>query len=200
MKQPETLSRIEDKKYLAVMILCFLYGGFSLFLSAVGAYTIIMFPQEELNTPPQFIISDNNKDSTDINQYLTDRNEMGPNRADRMRFLLPFSFITSPLTIVFVISGIVAFLGGISIWNLTRRKEMKKVREKTMTKFLLPDEKKIIEVLQKDGYESTQTQITKESGMTKVKVHRAIQKLEEKGVVEKYKYGLTNKIILKKDI
>jgi len=32
-----------------------------------------------------------------------------------------------------------------------------------------------------------------------VQVHRAIKRLEAKGVLEKHDYGLTNKIILKKE-
>ncbi|MFH1586999.1 MAG: MarR family transcriptional regulator, partial [Candidatus Diapherotrites archaeon] len=64
----------------------------------------------------------------------------------------------------------------------------------------LPDEKALIETLKKFNYELTQSQLTKESGLTKVQVHRAVKKLEDKGVLEKHDYGLTNKIILKKEL
>jgi uncharacterized membrane protein len=36
------------------------------------------------------------------------------------------------------------------------------------------------------------------TGFSKVKVHRALTKLETRKVIKKYPYGLTNKIVLEK--
>ena len=64
----------------------------------------------------------------------------------------------------------------------------------------MPDEKKIIDVLKASSFESTQSKIVRETGLSKVQAHRAIKRLESKGVLEKHDYGLTNKIILKKEL
>jgi len=54
--------------------------------------------------------------------------------------------------------------------------------------------------LRSSHYESTQSRLAKETGLGKVQVHRAIKRLEAKGLIEKHDYGLTNKILLKKEL
>jgi len=68
--------------------------------------------------------------------------------------------------------------------------------EKRILKFLNPSEQKIIQILLKNEGEILQSQISKLSDMTKLKVHRAVKSLEQKKIVETKHYGKTNKIIL----
>ncbi|OQA30230.1 MAG: hypothetical protein BWY55_00933 [archaeon ADurb.Bin336] len=83
--------------------------------------------------------------------------------------------------------------------KITRKNEIKKIKQETTDYLLLPEEKKVIEILKKNDYSLPQNKITKETGLTKVQVHRVLKRLETKGLIEKYEYGLTNKIVLKKE-
>ena len=112
----------------------------------------------------------------------------------------PLRIISSPASILVLFSGIISLWAGLTIWGITRDKEIKKIKQETADYLLLPDEKKVIEALKKHDYSLTQSKITSESGLTKVQVHRVIKKLEMKGLVEKHEYGLTNKIVLKKEL
>lgn len=172
------------------MMLCFLYGGFSLILFLFGAYTL--FWQTEIVGAPSF-----DNVANDFNHF----SERGYSRFDGGgRFSLnPIALLTSPITLSYLIGGIVAILAGIAIWNLIREKEIKSVKQQTANNLLLPDEKAIINALKKSNYELTQAKLAKETGLNKVQVHRVIKRLESKGVLEKHEYGLTNKIILKKE-
>jgi predicted nucleotidyltransferase component of viral defense system len=58
------------------------------------------------------------------------------------------------------------------------------------------EERKIIEFLMKNNNSCTQYELTKIEGMTKLKVHRGLEKLEQKSVISKEKLGKINKIYL----
>lgn len=62
---------------------------------------------------------------------------------------------------------------------------------------LTPEEKKVIEILEKRNGEITQNEITQITNYSRVKVYRITKSLEEKKLIQKIKYGQTNKIILK---
>ena len=68
---------------------------------------------------------------------------------------------------------------------------------KITNNLLLPNEMKIYNLLTHSNSGLTQSKITLESGLSKVQVHRVIKKLEDKGLIEKHKYGATNKLFLK---
>lgn len=188
MKPIETISKFKHK-YVLIMILCFLYGGFCLIMFLSQAYGF--FWRTEINTPlePQIISVDSNafrpEFREDFNLFRVPRD--------------PVALLTSPTSLSLLIGGIISILAGITIWKLTREKEIKKVKYDTTVKLLLPDEKQVIEALKESNNELTQAKIAKNTGLTKVQVHRAIKRLEAKGAIEKHDFGLTNKIILKKD-
>jgi uncharacterized membrane protein len=99
-----------------------------------------------------------------------------------------------------IAAAFISILAGLSIWQITRVRELKKLKQETTDNLLLPDEKTIIHFLKENGFESTQSRLVKETGLSKVQVHRILSRLEAKGVLEKHKYGLTNKIVLKKEL
>lgn len=63
-----------------------------------------------------------------------------------------------------------------------------------MNKILLPDEKIVVELLKESSGTLTQSELVKKSGLNKLKVSRVIKKLESLHFIEKYPYGMTNKI------
>lgn len=171
MKQDETLFKAK-KRYIAIMVASFLYGGFSLILFLYNTYSFFWRSEAMPNGPIR-----------------------GPGRMTQD----PMLFLSSPQNIIYPLGGLLAIIAGLTIWSLIREKELKAVKQETAKKLLLPDEKAVINALKNAGSELTQSKIAMETGLNKVQVHRAVKRLELKGAIEKHGYGLTNKIILKKD-
>ncbi len=71
---------------------------------------------------------------------------------------------------------------------------------KATLKFLEGDEKIIVQRLIEKKGEALQSELTLLDGMTKVRSHRAIKKLEKKGVIDVMQKGKTNIIKLSKEI
>lgn len=61
-------------------------------------------------------------------------------------------------------------------------------------KFLSPEEKKLVNLLVENNGKILQAEATRLPGMNKVKSHRVVQKLLDKGVLEKERIGKTNVI------
>jgi hypothetical protein len=209
MKLPET--DLKKKKYSAVMLFSFLYGGFSLILFMLVVYSAIWateiadlpFVGGPVGIAPEpggriFRISeglDFNR-TMDSNVTFTDENAVGRfNHINRN----PLAIVLSPAAMFLLIGGLISISAGLTISSLTRQKEIKAIKKEVASNMLLPDEKAIVEVLKNSNFESTQAKLARETGLNKVQVHRAIKRLESKGVLEKHDYGLTNKIILKKE-
>jgi uncharacterized membrane protein len=73
-------------------------------------------------------------------------------------------------------------------------------RENTamVLKTLKPEERSIVNVLDVHGGTYLQKDITKEAGISRLKTHRVVAALSERGVVQVEKYGNTNKVTLAK--
>jgi len=63
-----------------------------------------------------------------------------------------------------------------------------------------PEEKLVIRELEDAGGELTQSELVKKTGISKVKVHRVIKRLEQLKILSKYPYGVTNKIKVEKEV
>lgn len=63
-------------------------------------------------------------------------------------------------------------------------------------RFLKEDEKKVVEVLRNSGSESLQKDLAKQTGLSKIKTHRVIARLAERGVVSAQRHGRTNRVRL----
>lgn len=73
-----------------------------------------------------------------------------------------------------------------------RRRELKQV-----IKSLNADEKKIYEMLVKAGGSAFQSDLVRETGFSKVKVSRILDRLEVKKILERRRRGLANVVILR---
>lgn len=192
------------KKYVAVMILCFLFGGFSLILYLIQVYSTIW--QVELIPTARVVglgpISafnflreprmENFSRANHTDNNLTFPGQFNPNTSDQLLMLF------SPFSIMFLFMGVTFVSSGFSIWNLIRENEIKFTKKTTIELFLLPEEKKVFDEIEKQGGALTQHEIVRSTGFTRLKVHRIIKKLEQKKLLTKQKYGMTNKIVLKK--
>lgn len=187
------------EKYVVIMVLCFLFGGYSLILYLMQIYSIVWQTEtvigvrregEIFPTPifPSDLREGNLSNMTNIS-ILPRRNFVIEN---------PSSLLFSPFSITFLIMGIISLLAGFSIWNLIREKEIRSTKKAILDVFLLPEEKKILAEIEKYGGSLTQSEIVKSTGFSRVKVHRIIRNLERKNLIIKQQYGMTNKIVLKK--
>jgi len=197
MKQLETI--IHSKKtHKAIMWLSLLYGGFAIILFVMEFYTAVWFGGSFINASEEQKINDINAYNIDFNHNeFRDSNRAfaGP-RAP----MTPLRAMSSPTSLLVLLSGLISLGAGFTIMSITRQHEIKKIKQDTADYLLLPDEKKVIQVLKEGGYSLPQNKITKESGLSKVQVHRVLKRLESKGLIEKHEYGLTNKIVLKKEL
>jgi len=119
---------------------------------------------------------------------------------------LPFTYSTiyktSPSYIYYIIGisilgSIITLLAGISIYRTIKEKEGKKVSKKWVGNITDENDQRIISLIKENGNEITQSHLVRESGMGKVKVHRIVKKLESCNILEKVRYGQTNKIRLR---
>lgn len=107
----------------------------------------------------------------------------------------------SPLLVLLGLFGFaINFLSGLIIFDNIKKQETKKNIDIFHNKVLLPEEKKIVEIIKRFKGEITQSELVKESECSKVKISRIIKKLEANGIIKKHNYGLTNKIILETEI
>lgn len=171
------------------MWLCLLYGGFAIFYFLLDLYSIIWRGNTFFGGEARGAFDGPIEANRDLNRGFIPPNQFNPLR-----------LISAPGSVMILLSGIIALLAGITIWRITREKEIKKIKQDAADQFLLPDEKLIIDALKKSGYSLTQSKITKDTGLNKVQVHRAIKRLEEKQLIDKHDFGLTNKITLKKEM
>jgi uncharacterized membrane protein len=187
------------RKYSIVMLLCFLFGGFSLILYMLLFYStfwqneMVMGIRREGEVFPTPIFS---RELIEHNISNITNASIQPPRS----FVIsnPSSLLLSPFSITFLAAGILSIVAGLSIWNLIREREIRSTKKMLLDVFLLPDEKKVLGEIEKYGGSLTQSELVKTTGLSRVKIHRIVRNLESKKLIIKQQYGMTNKIVLKK--
>ncbi|MBN2331142.1 MAG: winged helix-turn-helix transcriptional regulator [Candidatus Aenigmarchaeota archaeon] len=168
-------------KYLVVMFLCFILGG----------YLILSFLSQFYTSMSRDSIIDNLNASERFNDFfeLNDTPFFRRVPVDR-----PFS----PQIYLDLVSGIMFIVAGLTIWYLIREEEISLLKDQMADIFLLPEEKSILGELKKSKGEMTQKDLVNKTGLSKVKIHRTLNKLEKKGVIKRAPYGMTKKIVMAK--
>ena len=110
--------------------------------------------------------------------------------------------LLTELVPVFVLSGII--VGALVFFLMSSRlegkqRDAKKIAE-TMLRFLNPDERKLVNLLIENNGKILQAELTRLPGMSKVKSHRVVQRLIDRGVIEKETMGKTNIVRFSKEI
>lgn len=102
----------------------------------------------------------------------------------------------------FILAGIV--IGALVFFFMTSKLEKKekslKKNTEVLLSFLSPEEKKLVNALIESNGKVLQAEITRLPGMSKVKSHRVVQKLIDRGVIEKESVGKTNVVRFTKEI
>jgi len=114
---------------------------------------------------------------------------------------LPFFFI--PLSsLLFLSVVLVSVVGVIYFLVLPEMKNYVAGNGKDTTSVVLrtlkPDERKVVDVLYGHGGTYMQKYITKETGLSRLKTHRVVAALSERGIVHVEKRGNTNEVSLVK--
>jgi len=178
------------------MILCFLLGGFSIVSYLLQVYSI--FWHAEIVSAVR-VESGNFSVPTFVHEANGNNLSMLENRTPpRMERMEPETLLLSPFSLLQLFTGIASLIAGISIWNLIREREIKSAKKMILDVFLLPEEKEVMNRIEKGGGSLTQNEIVRSTGLSRVKVHRIVKKLEQKKLIIKQQYGMTNKLALKK--
>ena len=111
-------------------------------------------------------------------------------------FLAPFIEFHMHFMVLMGVFGVCSGLAVYNIMNATLEKQKKLVKTNLsiIMKFLSQDDREIVDLLlTKDGM-TTQSEIAKLPGMSRLKAHRTVKKLEDRGIVYVEKYGKINMI------
>ena len=114
-------------------------------------------------------------------------------------FLVLFSSLLFLSTILASVTGIIYFLVLPEIKQYYAPGNGNGKENTAMVlKTLKPDERTIVNVLEAHGGTYLQKYITKESGLSRLKTHRLVATLSERGILQVEKRGNTNQVILAK--
>lgn len=191
MKRDETSNKMKQdfmrKRYVIIAIICFIFGGYFILSGIQEAYMI-----SEFHTKGNF-----GSNESFAERNMTERNSA----ANRPEDFYPDRFLRIneaqfPKYILTLFGGAVMILAGFSLFRLTKKKEIEHLREEMAGIFLLPDEKLVFDAIKMSGGELTQKEIVFKTGLSKVKVHRVLNKLEGSGIIRRYPYGMTKKIVI----
>lgn len=175
--KPQAIKKNNRKVYWIVAVICLVYGGVALLMFVYLSNFIYFRPQA--NFPVEQI--------NNISATAFQRSQMRPRS----------TFTLIPL-ILTLIGSLVSITAGSLFIKLLREKERKELKKEVIDSMVMPDEKIVIEELEKNNGALTQSELVGNTGLSKVKVHRIIKRLESLGIVKKYPYGVTNKIKLEK--
>jgi apolipoprotein N-acyltransferase len=98
-----------------------------------------------------------------------------------------------------VIMGLFGVFSGLVVYNvlnttLEKQKRLVKTNIDIIMKFLSPEDREIVQLLiSKEGM-TTQSEIARLPGMSRLKAHRIVKKLEDRGIVHVEKYGKVNMV------
>jgi uncharacterized membrane protein len=110
-----------------------------------------------------------------------------------------FTDIVAPL-----LGGILLIICAIRLLNTSQvriarasqKHERVAQKEKAISVFLNSDEKRVIAIVKATKGGALQSDIVIKSGFSKVKAHRILKSLENKSLIKRGRFGITNKVIL----
>ncbi|MBT4175133.1 hypothetical protein HOC80_00335 [archaeon] len=169
----------ETKFQNTVMVIAFLYAGISFIL---GLLSLWMYFR--------------GGDSVLLQRMLVTGKTALP--------VLMMQRISLVLVIVSFCSFVISLLSGMALMKVKEHHIVKEVEKKAENEIsedvLLPEEKKVVHILEDNDDAMTQKELVNESKLSKVKIHRILKRLETKKVVKKFSYGMTNRIKLIKKL
>jgi len=115
-----------------------------------------------------------------------------------LAILIPLSTLLFLLTLLASVVGIIYFLVLPEMRNYVAETGGGKDVASVVMRTLKPDERKVVGLLDAHGGTYLQKYISKEAGLSRLKTHRVIAALSERGIVLAEKRGNTNEVSLVK--
>jgi len=112
--------------------------------------------------------------------------------------LIPLSTLLFLFTLLACVVGVIYFLVLPEMKNYVAGAGGGKDVTSVVLRTLKPEERKVVEVLDAHGGTYLQKYVTKEAGLSRLKTHRVIAALSERGIVIAEKRGNTNEVSLVK--
>jgi uncharacterized membrane protein len=113
-------------------------------------------------------------------------------------FLVLFSSLLFLSTVLASMVGVIYFLVLPEMKNYYVTSNNGRENTAMVLRTLKPDERSIVNVLDVHGGTYLQKYISKEAGLSRLKTHRIVAALSERGIIQVEKYGNTNQIMLVK--
>jgi uncharacterized membrane protein len=103
-----------------------------------------------------------------------------------------------------LIGGVMLVMCAIRLLNISHRQIVRasekrgreSQKEKAIDVFLNADEKRVLSIVRGEKGGMLQSDIVIKSGYSKVKTHRILKGLENKGIIKRGRHGITNKVML----
>ncbi|MGC8613612.1 MAG: helix-turn-helix transcriptional regulator [Conexivisphaera sp.] len=108
-------------------------------------------------------------------------------------FFMPLTFL---MFLAMTLAGSVGVIYFIVMPEIARGRGGSELEVEDMMRFLLPDERRIVQILVEHGGEYLQKSISREAGFTRLRTHRAIARLAQRGIVSVERSGNTNLVRL----
>ena len=123
---------------------------------------------------------------------------LSPNPQSIPSFLYPFMEYHIQFMVAMGIFGILSGVLGYSLMKQTIEQQKKVVKTNTdiIFKFLAKEDREVLRLLLEKGGMTTQSEIAKANNMSRLRAHRAVRKLEERGIVHVERHGKINMIRL----
>jgi uncharacterized membrane protein len=116
--------------------------------------------------------------------------------SSNLPFVIPLSSLLFLCTVLASMVGVIYFLVLPEMKNYVSSNGKETVS--IVLRTLKPDERKVVNVLDAHGGTYLQKFITKEAGLSRLKTHRVVAALSERGIVHVEKRGNTNEVSLAK--
>jgi uncharacterized membrane protein len=113
-------------------------------------------------------------------------------------FLILFSFLLFLSTTLASVVGVIYFLVLPEMKNYQANGNSERENSTMVLRTLKPDERSVVNVLDVHGGSYLQKYITREAGLSRLKTHRIVAALSERGIVIVEKQANTNKVSLVK--
>jgi hypothetical protein len=115
-----------------------------------------------------------------------------------LTILIPLSTLLFLFTLLASVVGVIYFLVLPEMKNYVAGTGSEKDAVSIVLRTLKPEERKVVGVLDAHGGTYLQKYITKEAGLSRLKTHRVVATLSERGIVHAEKKGNTNEVSLVK--
>ncbi len=110
----------------------------------------------------------------------------------------PMGVVLSPQALAILVTGLAFVVNGYVLLKHLREKEIKQTKDFVISSILTDEEKQVFNALKQNGGSMTQKELSNSLGLSPVKTHRLVSRLQEKKIVKSYPFGMTNKVVIEK--